>query len=254
MSHPIIALWSHPRSMSTAFERMMRARGDLECLHEPFMYDYYIHRSKREMPHFDAMDDHPRDYDSIRDMILTKAEKSPVFFKDMAYYVVPHILADGEFIRRLTHTFLVRHPMASLVSYAKLDPEFTCEELGIEAQAQLFDGIVAAGAKRPVVVSSERVQADLRHQMQAFWESIGLPDSPGALNWGNETPEDWQQVAAWHQDVISSTSIKPLTDEKSREIEESFRKLVSQHGRFRGILDHHLPFYESLREDALPLT
>ena len=47
MSHPIIALWSHPRSMSTAFERIMRARGDLDCLHEPFMYDYYINRAPR---------------------------------------------------------------------------------------------------------------------------------------------------------------------------------------------------------------
>jgi hypothetical protein len=27
--HPIIALWSHPRSMSTANERLMRVRGDL---------------------------------------------------------------------------------------------------------------------------------------------------------------------------------------------------------------------------------
>ncbi|MCO5125978.1 MAG: hypothetical protein M9957_01250 [Rhodobacteraceae bacterium] len=38
--HPIIAMWSHPRSMSTAIERIMRERGDLDCLHEPFMYDY----------------------------------------------------------------------------------------------------------------------------------------------------------------------------------------------------------------------
>ena len=58
--HPIIALWSHPRSMSTAFERIMRSRGDLDCLHEPFMYDYYVHRAKRVMPHFDAEAEHPR--------------------------------------------------------------------------------------------------------------------------------------------------------------------------------------------------
>jgi hypothetical protein len=38
--HPLIALWSHPRSMSTAIERVMRERGDLDCAHEPFLYDY----------------------------------------------------------------------------------------------------------------------------------------------------------------------------------------------------------------------
>ena len=63
--------------MSTAFERIMRARGDLDCLHEPFMYDYYINRSTRQMPHFDAMDEHPKSYEAIRDMILAKAEDGP---------------------------------------------------------------------------------------------------------------------------------------------------------------------------------
>ena len=47
-------LWSHPRSMSTATERIMRERGDLDCAHEPFMYDYYVHRKRRVMPHFDV--------------------------------------------------------------------------------------------------------------------------------------------------------------------------------------------------------
>lgn len=32
---PIIALWCHPRSMSTAMERVMRERGDCRCFHEP---------------------------------------------------------------------------------------------------------------------------------------------------------------------------------------------------------------------------
>ena len=108
MSHPIIALWSHPRSMSTAFERIMRARGDLDCLHEPFMYDYYVNRSTRQMPHFDAMDTHPKSYDAIRDMILARAAEGPIFLKDMSYYVVPHLLADADFLDRVTHSFLVR--------------------------------------------------------------------------------------------------------------------------------------------------
>ena len=34
--HPIHFLWATPRSTSTAFEWMMRQRGDLTCFHEPF--------------------------------------------------------------------------------------------------------------------------------------------------------------------------------------------------------------------------
>ena len=44
----IVFLWSHPRSMSTATERIMRERGDFDCLHEPFMYHYYIGEKPEE--------------------------------------------------------------------------------------------------------------------------------------------------------------------------------------------------------------
>ena len=52
--YPLIALWSHPRSMSTATERIMRERGDCQCFHEPFMYYYYVHCGERQFPHFDV--------------------------------------------------------------------------------------------------------------------------------------------------------------------------------------------------------
>ena len=35
--HKIVALWAVPRSTSTAFEWMMRQRGDIDCLHEPLV-------------------------------------------------------------------------------------------------------------------------------------------------------------------------------------------------------------------------
>jgi hypothetical protein len=46
--NPIIFLWAHPRSMSTAIERVMREGGDLDCLHEPFLRYYYLERVNLE--------------------------------------------------------------------------------------------------------------------------------------------------------------------------------------------------------------
>ena len=83
-AHPIIALWVHPRSMSTAVERIMRERGDLTCFHEPFMYDYYLNRSPRKMPQFEPEEDQHRTYAETWDLILDAAEQGPVFFKDMS--------------------------------------------------------------------------------------------------------------------------------------------------------------------------
>ena len=73
-------------------ERLMRERGDLKCFHEPFMYDYYVARSKRVMPYFKAEKGRPVTYCQVRDVLMETAEKSPVFVKDMSYYVIPHIM------------------------------------------------------------------------------------------------------------------------------------------------------------------
>lgn len=246
MSHPIIALWSHPRSMSTAFERIMRSRGDLDCLHEPFMYDYYISRSTRQMPHFDAKDDHPRSYEAIRDMILARAETGPVFFKDMSYYVMPHILADDAFFTRVTHSFLIRDPRASILSYAKLDPEMLLDEIGLEAQWRHADAVMTRTARPPVVVKSEAVQADPHGQMQRYWAAVELASRPEALHWDGAVPADWQQVQGWHGDVMASSTIRPITPEQQARTGSDFAQLVAREPRFADYLAHHQPFYERL--------
>lgn len=246
MSHPIIALWSHPRSMSTAFERIMRSRGDLDCLHEPFMYDYYVNRSTREMPHFDAMDEHPKSYEAIRDMILARAEKGPVFFKDMSYYVMPHLLADDAFFARLTHSFLIRDPRASILSYAKLDPDMLLDEIGIEAQWRHAEAVMARTGRRPVVIRSEAVQADPESHMRRYWDVVGLSHRPEALHWNDPAPADWQQVQGWHGEVMASTAIRPISAEQQARTEADFTRLAAAQPRFQAYLDHHLPFYARL--------
>lgn len=250
-AHPIIALWSHPRSISTAFERIMRARGDLECLHEPFMYDYYINRSKRVMPHFEAEPGHPKSYESIRDWILAKAEHGPVFFKDMSYYVVPHIFEDAAFMQRLTHSFLLREPVASIASYVKLDPDVTREEIGIEAQWRHAEWLLQHGDRKPIVVLSEALQADPAGQMRAYWQAVGLADRPSALEWDDAAPEDWKQVSGWHRDVMSSKSIRPVDDAAKAKAEAAFAKLQAEKPHLQDYLEHHAKFHRQLAEFSL---
>ena len=48
-SHPLIFLWTHPRSVSSALERVMLQRGDLETLHEPFIYLYYLGDARKSL-------------------------------------------------------------------------------------------------------------------------------------------------------------------------------------------------------------
>lgn len=248
--HPIIALWSHPRSMSTAMERVMRERGDLTCFHEPFMYDYYVHRKVREMPHFEAEPDRPLSYEAVRDMLMEEARTRPVFIKDMSYYVMPRIMEDRAFGNVLINAFLIRDPVASIMSYFKLDPEATLEEIGLEAQAQHVAALRRAG-RPPVIVQAEDVRADTPGTVGALWQAIGLPAADHAFEWQEDKPEDWKQVEGWHGAVSASKGIRPITEDELRERAAQFDRMAEQHPRMRAYLDHHRPFYEELKAQAL---
>jgi hypothetical protein len=173
-----------------------------------------------------------------------------VFFKDMSYYVMPQLFDDPDFVKRITHSFLVREPLASIVSYAKLDPEVTVEEIGIEAQWQHVESLLASGSK-PVVVQSEKIQADAIGQMRRYWQAVGLDDKPSALAWGEKPPEDWQQVSGWHQDVMASSTIRPPDAAAEQKTREEFSTLLATMPHLQSYLGHHAAFHRRLAEMAL---
>ncbi len=249
--HPIHALWAHPRSMSTATERIMRERGDFDCLHEPFMYDYYVHRQVREVPGFDIQPDHPRDYEAIRDMILRRAETGPVFFKDMSYYVMPRILGDAAFLDRLHNMFIIRRPRASILSYYRLDPDVTEEEIGIAAQLRHVEGLRAQG-RAVSVVRAEDLRADPRGMMRALWTAVGLGYSERAFDWQRaEMPEDWEQVQDWHGSVMGSTGIRPPDPDAEAREAQAFGEAAARDPRLHDLLAPHEAAWRALSAMAL---
>jgi len=249
--YPIIFLWSHPRSMSTAIERIMRERGDLECLHEPFLHYYYLHRTEKSLPHFDIEHDHPSDYESTRDWIVRLAQNKPVFAKDMSYYVMPELLQDTEFCRRIRHCFLIRNPFKSILSYYHLDPDLSQDEIGIEAQ-WLHYKAVRNMEQLPVVIEAETVQADTRGTMKLFWQALDLEYLEEALNWKSESaPSDWQYVKGWHAQVSNSSGIRPAREKDETEAREKFNDAVRQAPRLKQYLDHHWPSYLELQKLSL---
>ena len=251
--HTIIILWAHPRSMSTAIERIMRERGDFDCLHEPFLYYYYLERSGgKPLPHFDTEHDHPLSYADTRDLILQRAEKAPLFAKDMSYYVMPEILQDEKFCQRVRHCFLIRNPLHSILSYYKLDSDVGLDEIGLEAQWRQLQGLQKMGISNSVVLEAEAVQTDTAHTMRLFWNALDLDYAEQALSWKREsTPQDWQYVQGWHRNVSGSRGIRQPSARATQQAQTEFDQLSEQEPRLREYLLHHLPFYERLREHSV---
>lgn len=237
----IHALWCHPRSVSTAFERIMRERGDLEVLHEPFMYHYYLTQTDSLFPGFEPAPDHPRTYAEIRQMILDKSKTQPVFFKDMAYYVEARLPQDAAFLGAAKHAFLVRDPAESILSYQRQDPDFTRREVGLAAQLRLYDALKNLGHD-PIVITADQLRSDPRGTLRRYWNHVGLPYVASAFSWDQTVPEDWQSVEAWHKAALSSRGIErpgPEVDHKAA--------LARLGEPFTGYDRHHRPAYDTLR-------
>lgn len=119
---PPIVLRSTPRSISTAFDKMMRGRGDLRVFTEPFSVPYYF-GPDRSSERFDA-DRHPgATYGQVWHDVLGAAEAEPVFVKAMAHHVGPELGAER--LGRCTNSFLIRDPARAVPSFEARWPDVT---------------------------------------------------------------------------------------------------------------------------------
>lgn len=226
--------------MSTAVERIMRERGDLQVLHEPFMYHYYLGGDRERFADFAPEAEHPVTYAAIRAMIREQAVRGPVFLKDMGYYVVDRLSDDPDFARQMAHAFLVRDPAEAVISYAKRQRDFTCEEVGLEALWRLYTRLRDLGCTCHVL-SSAAIRSDPAAAMAAYWAAIGLPDCPDALSWDGTVPDGWRAVEAWHREVLETRAILPPDD--GRDIDAELAALGAP---FTDYVAHHRPFHDLL--------
>lgn len=171
--HKIIALWAIPRSTSTAFEWMMRQRGDLDCLHEPFGEAWYQGEDPL-WPRFKEGEETTSGLtiESVWDDIQARAEKGPVFLKDFPHYI--NHMWTPEFLGHFTHAFLIRDPAKTISSMYNKWPDFDELEVGFPEQRALFDLLTALNGTPPPVIDSDDLLEDPDSMVAAFCNAVGI--------------------------------------------------------------------------------
>ncbi|HET6212962.1 MAG TPA: hypothetical protein VFE14_08835, partial [Micromonosporaceae bacterium] len=117
----VIALWAVPRSRSTAFERMMVERGDLDVVHEPFSY-------LTESGQFTVDGVAATSLTGLFDLLLIRAGTRRVFIKETTDYSYGPLLADSRLYDQVANTFLIRRPDSVVASYHAMKPEMGKDE------------------------------------------------------------------------------------------------------------------------------
>lgn len=209
--HRIIALWAVPRSTSTAFEWMMRQRGDMACLHEPFGEAWYQGEDPL-WPRFRAGEKTTPGLTLARvwDDIRARAEKGPLFIKDFPHYI-SHMW-DADFLGHFTHAFLIRDPAKTITSMHDKWPDFHEGEVGFPEQRALFDLLSALdGGKTPPVIDSDDLLERPAAMVEAFCKAVGIPFLPEALHWtagGDPGAHSWWDGGSFHHNLARSTGLK----------------------------------------------
>lgn len=234
----VYALWTHPRSISTAFERVMIERKDMTILHEPFSYYYYVQQDGATIEQQYVDPEHPTDYPGIKGHIRKSAGDSPVFFKDMCAHCYEALARDEAFLGQLHNTFLIRDPAKAIASYYAMNPDVTLEEVGLKQVCAVFEKVAAMTGEAPVVVDADDLEADPDGIVRAYCRRLGLAFIPEAMSWAPEHQEEWEIWKDWHVDAAQSTGI--------RKNMERFEVTIDNSDHLKRMYDEVKPFYDRM--------
>ena len=241
----IVALWAVPRSTSTAFEWMMRQRGDITCLHEPFGEAWY----QGEAPLWprvreDSLRVPGLTLESVWDNMLSLASKGPVFSKDFPHYI-DHMW-DDEMLSHFTHSFLIRNPAMTITSMYDKWPDFHEKEVGFAEQRELFERLMDKTGSPPPVIDSDDLLENPAGIVEAWCKAVGLPFIESALSWepGARDEVSWWDGGSFHANLRNSDGLKPQPRKSYINIDEA-------PARVQDVYERVLPHYEFMRKYRL---
>ncbi|MFT5595467.1 MAG: hypothetical protein ACI9O2_000096 [Flammeovirgaceae bacterium] len=231
-----ICLWSGPRNVSTALMYSFAQRSDCQVFDEP-LYAHYLR-------HTDADEYHPganeilasmeNDGEKVVEMMMGSHEKPVVFFKHMTHHLIDLNL---DFLKGCINVILTRDPREMIVSFDKVIPNPTMQDVGYEAHLILMDHLERIGQKA-IVLDSKEILMDPETALTKFCKAIGISFEESMLSWeAGPISEDGIWAEYWYSNVHKSTSFQAYRNKEVdfpdrlapllEKCERIYRKIVS---------------------------
>lgn len=235
-----INVWSSPRNISTAFMYSFAQRPDMSVVDEP-LYAHYLSKTDSEAGHpgtAEVLASQENDGEKVvRNVIFGDYPTPAVLFKQMTHHLI-HL--DWNFMLRSENVMLIRNPREIIGSYAKVIPNPSMQDIGVEKQLAVYD-FLTQNKKLNAVVDARELLRNPKSVMQQLCERLGLHFEDKMLHWQpGAMPEDGVWAKYWYGKVHSSSGFEPYA-EKEVELPPNLEPLAAQ----------CQPFYEKLYEAAL---
>lgn len=200
--NPILFMISTPRSLSTAFTRMMYERGDCTIYHEPF-YNPYCRFYFPEYSLLAYRNDAYTTLEQVKAELFSAAEERMVFVKDISNAVEGFLLKDRSLIHheQLKFVFLLRDPHHVALSFYKKCPDQVKalqDFMGFESLYRVYCHIEHELQHSFHIVLTEDICNRPEEAVREFCDQMQLPFIPEALNW-KKLSDDFDLAQEWHE-------------------------------------------------------
>jgi len=204
-----IAMWSGPRTLSTAMMRAWENRPDTVVVDEP-LYACYLAATGLDHPgRDDVLASQPTDWRTVVHELTQgplPAATTIGYQKHMTHHVLPEV--DRDAFAGLRHAFLLRDPRRLLASYARVRSAPTLADLGLTQQLELFRRFGG-----PVVDSGDLLR-DPEGTLRALCAALDVPFDPAMLSWpAGRRSSDGVWAPHWYASVETSTGFGPYREQ-----------------------------------------
>jgi Sulfotransferase domain len=203
-----IAMWSGPRTISTALMRAWENRPDTVVVDEPLYAFYLTHATVLHPAQDEIVASMSSDWREVLDELSfapLPAGQTVYYQKHMTHHLLPEV--DRDALRPLRHAFLIRDPRQLLASYARVRAEPVLADLGLSQQLEIFR--LLGG---PVIDAGD-VLRQPRAMLEALCDALGVRFDPAMLAWAaGPRPTDGVWARYWYEGVWRSTGFGPYRE------------------------------------------
>lgn len=207
----MIFLWSTPRSVSTALERVMKNSPELDIAHEPFTDVYYFSKERRSNRYGNAKSLRGNSISStrVKELLLLRSRRKKLFIKELAFQGEPFV--DNGLLQESQHILLIRKPQRVYQSLIKLKPDFSEDEFGFCSLDRVYKRLLSLG-KNVEVIDGDDFTASPESVVRNLCHLINVEYKPSMLCWESGQIRKWnshesESQAKWHKTLERSKTI-----------------------------------------------
>ena len=207
-----INLWSSPRNISTALMYSFAQRKDFEVVDEPLYAHYLNARPEQQLRHPAAEEvlksQSKEGRKVLQDFLNQEVREKHLLLKQMTHHLVDIPHSD---LLDFTNILLIRPPERIIFSYQKVISKPDIDDIGIKAQAELFE-FLHSNKQTPIVLDTHELLKAPKKVLRMLFEKIGLDFDPSVLSWkAGPRKEDGVWAKHWYSNVHSSTGFQALS-------------------------------------------